>query len=287
MKKIGVRELGIMQGVLRMPDQPHKLNKTLQWLSDEYGIGHIAKGEVSYTKSCIAALRKLHQRHSNIDENCELTTGGSRIDQARQALNEKSGAQAVFAGMLWVKSAQRIPLANGTAMEAPLSSQAFQAVDISELDFNLIERIIIIENGSMLRYLQNWLPYLPAVWRNALMVYRGHDVSMAAVNDMLASLPGHIQVAVYADFDLGGLRIIQGYLKYRSLGFFVPEHWDRIDRNYQDSNELEFVRQSLSIKPNFRYANLQKVAEHIVKNRVAVMQEKFDNTGALVYLNAG
>lgn len=287
MKSIGDRELSVMQRILLSNDQTHKVNKTLLWLSDEYGIGRVSKGEITFTSSCISALRQVYRRHSKMDEFQKRSTGGTRIDRAKQSLNEKSGALAVFERMLWVRSAQPIPICNSPGLYIPLALDAYISIDWLELNLDALRFVIIVENGSMFRVVKEWLCLMPEEWRDALVVYRGHNSTARSVNSLLESLPEHVRVAVYADFDLGGLRIIQGYLKYRALGFFVPEQWEQLDRNYQHSDETRFRIQFESIKPKFSCGNLQKVADRIVKNRLAVMHENFESIGALVYLDAG
>jgi len=129
--------------------------------------------------------------------------GGDRIEVAGQVKDEKWSSKTVFDKEVRVTrtgKAVRTRLGNigtpsGISINVPYDSICFEPGDT----------VVIVENGAAFRH---WSDYrVPNQIKDAAAVYRGHDVSMRHVMEMLKALPGHVQKVGFFDLDPAGLNI--------------------------------------------------------------------------------
>lgn len=260
-------------------------NKTLLALVDEYGIGQRVGSRIIYTESCFSALRSLYQRSAKGNEFIPRTAGKNkpdRIEKSKVSLNEKSGSAGVFDRFLLLAAYRRdIPLADGKQIPVAGLSGVTVMLEAKQIDFSRIERLVVVENGSMLSALYSWNHLLPEHWQDAVFVYRGHKSNSAELNAVIRSLPPQTEVGVYADHDLGGLSIVAGYAKLRPVVCFVPEQLEKLKRTSPHNNEDAFERQAAALRMQYPNQDLNVLARFMVKNRIAIMQENFEALGAL------
>lgn len=278
-------ELSVVQRILLDGLVEAGLNSTLRKLNSIYGIGHIAGKKIYFKESCHDAMRKLYSRYAKNDETVERPKNLDRVEAVRFNLNEKSGSKAVFGDLLQVSSMGGIRLQSGFDVPMALMGGVALVVSLDHLDVAAIERLVIVENGAMLRHLPEWVSFLPKCWQSALFVYRGHEANVATLNTLIARLPDKSLICYYGDFDLGAIRVAQGLLGLKPLEILIPEHWMDIKRTDVDNNEQKFEKQFIKLSTPCKNKQLRSLQLHVISNRLAIMQENFRSIGRLVTVN--
>lgn len=129
--------------------------------------------------------------------------GGDRIEVAGQVKDEKWSSKAVFDREVRVTRAGKavrtrlgnIGIPGGISINVAYDSIRFEPGDT----------VVIVENGAAFCH---WADYrVPDQIKDAVAVYRGHDVSMRHVMEMLKALPGYVQKIGFFDLDPAGLNI--------------------------------------------------------------------------------
>ncbi len=190
-----------------LKNRRYKINATKIWrdIHAEYGVGQLSSKAILFIEQDFSNLRTMCQKLTGVDPLLEEVKG-DRLDVAAKARNEKWAQGNVFGDMVEVNSKSSIELTHGQAVTPP---GTFLKVGVNDFNLNVIDKILLIENAVIARH---WYQCrLPDSLDNALMVYRGHDVSSKAVRAWLTTLPEHIMKIGYFDFDPAGLGIAHDY----------------------------------------------------------------------------
>lgn len=282
--RLGQRELSIIQPVLQLKLRIVKLNKTWQKLNIEMQLGKIIKGELHLSDSDLEMLRILYSNHVKTKPEIEYSAHADRISLADHRIDEKSGNSNVFGNQLWFASTgTKLPLKTGDMHIA--HHGVTTAVSIENLVIEQINRLIIVENGTMLVKLHDWFKQIPIQWQNSLILYRGHAKHTKMVNQLIEALPDDCLVAVYTDFDLYGLNIVKNFNSIRPVYLMAPACWQSLEEKHPDNNVLKFNDQlqygSALLTSEETPEALKKIAHYIKENRLAVMQENVNRLGLL------
>lgn len=282
--RLGQRELSVIQPVLQLKLKTVKLNKTWEKLNFEMPLGKIIKGELHLSDSDLEMLRILYSKHVKTKPEIEYSAHADRISLADHRIDEKSGNGNVFGNQLWFASIGAIlPLKTGDMHIAHHGVNI--AVGIENLAIKQIKKLIIVENGTMLVKLQDWSKQIPMQWQDSLILYRGHGKHTKMVNQILEASPDDCLVAVYGDFDLYGLNIVNNFNSIRPVYLIAPECWKSLDEKHPDNNAFKFNDQleygaALLTSAGTPEA-LKTIVHYIKENKLAVMQENVNRLGKL------
>lgn len=272
--KISEQELNLIQSLLVNKPCARELNKTLKKLNEEFGIGKIFSKEIHFDEQCFRDLEDLYSKYAKCSYWQKRPKDIDRFEKAKVSLSEKAGGRSVFASQLQFASMSApLPLIDqADATFLGYNGMTF-LIDKKHVDVKRIQKLVVVENGIMLPHLHEWFYILPDDWKDALFLYRGHESNAKSVMDLVKELSENAQCAVFTDFDLGGLVIIQSYANIRPVYCLIPQHWESITRNHECNLEDVFVEQyKIATKVN-KGTRLQLYKEHILKNRLALMQE--------------
>ena len=281
----GLRELSVIQTALQLKKRSMALNKTWQKVHQDYQIGtvhgkelHLTSKELEYLECCIYA------KQVKVAPEQDLNLESDRMDLLNFLKDEKSGGYSVFGDQLVFASVHaKLPLKQG---DVSIGYKGLvPTVHADELIFNKIEKLIIVENGTMLTRLFDWYEQLPEELQDSLFLYRGQGQNARQVFELLAKLPDHTKIAFYGDFDPFGLNIAAHFLKRRRMSVLIPECWQEINRNHVDNNTGKFFEQIHS--SHDLYADtaqpvaIRNLYKHVQINQIALMQENVNRLGRL------
>jgi len=285
----GIRELSVIQTALQLKKRSVAFNKTWQKVHQDYQIGtvqgkefHLTSKELEYLERCIYA------KQVKVAPEQSLNLESDRMDLLNFLKDEKSGGYSVFGDQLVFASVHtELPLKQGDAVIG--YKGLVPTVDVSELCFNKIEKLIIVENGTMLTRLFDWYEQLPEEWRDSLFLYRGQGQNARQVFELLAKLPDHTKIAFYGDLDPFGVKIAAHFLKRREMSILIPGCWKELSRNHVDNNTAKFFEQINSIHDlsidTMQSLALRNLYKHLQINQIALMQENVNRLGPLIELN--
>ena len=281
----GIRELSVIQAALQLKKRSMAFNKTWQKVHQDYQIGtvhgkelHLTSKELEYLECCIYA------KQVKVAPEQSLNLESDRMDLLKFLKDEKSGGYSVFGDQLVFASVHaKLPLKQG---DVTIGYKGLvSTVHADELIFNKIEKLIIVENGTMLTRLFDWYGQLPEEWQDSLFLYRGQGQNARQVFELLAKLPDHTEISFYGDFDPFGLNIAAHFLKRRTMSILIPECWREITRNHLDNNTSKFFEQIHNSHDLYtdtaQPVVIRKLYMHVHINQIALMQENVNRLGPL------
>lgn len=263
-------------------------NKTWQKVHQDYQIGtvhgkelHLTSKELEYLERCIYA------KQVKVAPEQSLNLESDRMDLLNFLKDEKSGGYSVFGDQLVFASVHaKLPLKQG---DVTIGYKGLvPTIYANELCCKKIEKLIIVENGTMLTRLFDWYEQLPEEWRDSLFLYRGQGQNARQVFELLAKLPDHTKIAFYGDLDPFGVKIAAHFFKRREMSILIPSCWKELSRNHVDNNTTKFFEQinsghdlSVDTTQSLAFRNLYK---HLQINQIALMQENVNRLGPLIEL---
>ncbi len=129
---------------------------------------------------------------------------GNRIEVSKQTGNEKLFSEDPSRHHILLNSPTGQFNINGSVI--PLTMGSSYRCDWRELNLNKVNAVIIIENLQAFDYIQ--MAQIPKELENAWILYRGHDISTKARNDLLNALPQQTKIIGFVDYDLAGFKIL-------------------------------------------------------------------------------
>ena len=284
----GIRELSVIQTALQLKKRSMAFNKTWQKVHQDYQIGtvhgkelHLTSKELEYLERCIYA------KQVKVAPEQSLNLESDRMDLLNFLKDEKSGGYSVFGDQLVFASVHaKLPLKQE---EVTIGYKGLvPTIYANELCCKKIEKLIIVENGTMLTRLFDWYEQLPEEWRDSLFLYRGQGQNARQVFELLAKLPDHTKIAFYGDLDPFGVKIAAHFFKRREMSILIPSCWKELSRNHVDNNTTKFFEQinsghdlSVDTTQSLAFRNLYK---HLQINQIALMQENVNRLGPLIEL---
>jgi hypothetical protein len=202
MQDLTHKAYNVIQQVLRKGSIQVKYAGIWRTLHIEEGIGVAEGRKLCLTGKDRERLRTMVLHAVGADPMFD-EIGGDRIEVAGQVKDEKWSTKTVFDKEVRVTrtgKAVRTRFGNigtpgGISINVPYDAICFEPGDT----------VVIVENGAAFRY---WADYrVPNQIKDAVVVYRGHDVSMRHVMEMLKALPSHVQKVGFFDLDPAGLNI--------------------------------------------------------------------------------
>ena len=156
----GIRELSVIQTALQLKKRSMAFNKTWQKVHQDYQIGtvhgkelHLTSKELEYLERCIYA------KQVKVAPEQSLNLESDRMDLLNFLKDEKSGGYSVFGDQLVFASVHaKLPLKQE---EVTIGYKGLvPTVHAHVLCCNKIEKLIIVENGTMLTRLFDWYEQL-------------------------------------------------------------------------------------------------------------------------------
>ena len=281
----GIRELSIIQTALQLKKRYVLLNKTWQKVHQDYQIGtvhgkelYLTSKELEYLEYCIYA------KQVKVSPGQSLNLESDRMDLLNFLKDEKFGGYSVFGDQLVFASVHaKLPLKQG---DVTIGYKGLvSTIHADELCCKKIEKLIIVENGTMLTRLFDWYEQLPGEWQDSLFLYRGQGQNARQVFELLAKLSDHTEIAFYGDLDPFGLNIAAHFFNSRTMSILIPECWKEISRNHVDNNPTKFFEQIHSSHDLYADSTRPKVIRnlyrHVQINQIALMQENVNRLGRL------
>lgn len=279
------RELKVIQTTLQLKRNLNPLNKTWGKLHKEHQLGIINGNEILFTNDELDFIKTIYKKFVKVEPEVRYSLDKDRLDTADLVKNEKASEVGVFADQLVFSSVKAyLPLKQNDAF---IGYRGFVAtVNHAEIQASKIKKLVILENGTMLTRLHDWIEQLPVQWLDSLFLYRGHGNNNRHVMNLLAVLPEDAEVAYYGDLDPIGLNIAAGFYKLRSLSVLVPECWSMLTRNHIDNRDSVFFyqvqkSQDLDLDDDLP-STLKEIYRHVYQNQLAVMQENVNRLGKLI-----
>jgi hypothetical protein len=282
--RLGNRELKVIQNTLQLKSKVVPLNKTWQMLNSELQIGIAVARELHLTDSDLGMLKTLYAKHVKAEPETIYSKNADRMDLTDYRKDEKSGELNVF-GQLLVFASRSAPL--------PLLSSDVQisypglvsTIPIEQVAIEKIAKLVVLENGTMLTRLFDWIDQLPMEWQDSLFIYRGHLQNCRDLNLLLERLPTSTAVAVYGDLDPSGLNIVASLNSIRPVNVIVPECWQSITSNHLDNNIFKHNDQIATCRDLGNAGGipdqLKTLFNHLKVNQIAIMQENVNRLGKL------
>lgn len=279
------RELKVIQSTLQLKKNVNTLNKTWEKLHKEHQLGIINKNEIRFTNDELDFIKTIYKKFVKVEPEISYSLDKDRLDTANVMKNEKASEVGVFADQLVFAAVKAyLPLNQADVF---IGYKGFVAtVNHAEIQASKIKKLIILENGTMLTRLHDWIEHLPEQWLNSLFLYRGHGNNNRHVMKLLVDLPSDAEVAYYGDLDPIGLNIAAGFYKLRSLSVLVPECWSLLTRNHIDNRDSVFLyqvqkSQDLDLDDDLPLT-LKNIYKYVYQNQIAIMQENVNRLGKLI-----
>lgn len=205
------------------------LNLIWRRIHSHFEVGEIRDKSLHFGREQRELLRQQAQREWGFDP-LEGVPDGTRLEVAAQAIDEKTARQRPDDGYVLVKGTLPAPL-------PLLNPELSLRVPLDSLDLATIAQVLVIEN---LDSFDDWQHYdAPIELTGSLLLYRGHGGLARGARRLLASLPEHVPVCVFPDYDPAGLSIAIGLPRADAL--LVPE----LDKQLLAKGSREhFARQS-------------------------------------------
>lgn len=279
------RELKVIQATLQLKKNVNTLNKTWEKLHKEHQLGIINKNEIRFTNNELDFIKTIYKKFVKVEPEVSYSLDKDRLDTANVVKNEKASEVGVFADQLVFAAVKAyLPLNQDDVF---IGYRGFVAtINHAEIQASKIKKLVVLENGTMLTRLHDWIDQLPFEWVDSLFLYRGHGNNNRHVMNLLANLPESAAVAYYGDLDPIGLNIAAGFYKLRSLSVLVPECWSMLTRNHIDNRDSVFFyqvqkSQDLELDDDLP-SKLKEIYRHVYQNQLAVMQENVNRLGKLI-----
>lgn len=279
------RELKVIQATLQLKKKVNPLNKTWEKLHKEHQLGIINKNEIRFTNNELDFIKTIYKKFVKVEPEVSYSLDKDRLDTANVVKNEKASEGGVFSEQLVFASMKAyLPLNQDDVF---IGYRGFVAtVNHAEIQASKIKKLIILENGTMLTRLHDWIEQLPSQWLDSLFLYRGHGNNNRYVINLLAELPEGAEVAYYGDLDPIGLNIAAGFYKLRSLSVLVPECWSLLTRNHIDNRDSVFLyqvqkSQDLYLDDDLP-STLKNIYKYVCQNQIAIMQENVNRLGKMI-----
>jgi len=268
MDQLKTKDIQVLSRAYKSAKPLLKLTNLWRFLNAEYGIGCLDKNNLILQQIDYQQIRELVKNSMGIDISEPLLTG-SRIDIAKTTGNEKLNAEAPGRHHLLLNSPSGKLLINDQVI--PLIKGASYRVDWRALDLNKIPQlIIVVENLQAFDFFQSF--NLPESLSNALVVYRGHNISSKAVIDFLKATLEDTQIISFCDFDPKGFEIALSTTQVTDI--LLPE-LDQVFAGTQGTRKT-FDKQYSSIQ-HFSNQALPKVLhpywDELMRQKLCVSQE--------------
>lgn len=269
--------LNVIEQALRLQSKEVRHNKTWQWLYDSEGIGTKIPGGFSLSNKDLAYLQMLYDRQVKTSIHATKDTQ-NRLSTATHFNDEKWATGGVFDEcLIFACPTTPVPTKAGERFGG---RGCVIGVEYNEIATVKIDKMIVVENATLIRYCDDWYHLLPNEWQSAIFLYRGQRQNARYVLDLMASLADETKVAIYADFDLAGLDIVANFAKYKSVGIVVPKAWQTFDGKHRDNQPLLFARQN-TIQRRYHSTILADIYKHISTHKLAITQENVLSLGEL------
>ena len=268
MDQLKTKDIQVLSRAYKSAKRLVKLSNLWQFLNTEYGIGCIDKNNLILQHTDYQQIRELIKSDMGIDIS-EPPLTGSRIDIAKSTGNEKLNAEAPGRHHLLLNSPSGELFINDQLI--PLIKGASYRVDWREVDLNKIPpSIIVVENLQAFDFFKSF--NLPESLSNALVVYRGHNISSKAVIDFLNAVPHNTQIISFCDFDPKGFEIALSTTKVTDI--LLPELDQAFDgaegtRHVFDKQHTSVTHFSKHALPSILYSYWNE----LMKQKLCVSQE--------------
>jgi hypothetical protein len=267
------RQFDVVADALQNMRLKVKLNQTWREIHEELSIGNRQGNYLLLTPREHEVLRELLLKATGLDPLKQGSRFENRLDAAAaNAVDEKWGGGARAGQMVHV---HRI----GAPIETrrgPCLTPARTALwmDADDLIHDSAIPVVVIENLEVFRHIGDF--HLPADWRPALFIYRGHDQLSSGVSRLLAALPEGTSIAAFTDFDPAGMRIALSLP--RVMGWLAPANLDQLR---QGSNKELFEKQSRFLMGLLRDTpeGCRLALQTMMEGHVAFTQERALGTG--------
>mgnify|MGYP003369779664 CR=1 FL=1 len=197
-----------------------------------------------------------------------------RIEAASIFKNEKWAQKGVFSDLLNFSSLKNpLPLKTG---EIDIASGAIVSSSLEDIDIKKISKVIVTENGEVLNHINLLKHIVPDLFKDALVLYRGHGINENYVFNFLENLNNNCYVGFFCDYDASGLAISLNLKKHaKALTYLIiPKNIDLSlavyskEWCYQDQKAI--LEKLLDNKESFL---IKQCASDLYRYKLALTQE--------------
>lgn len=273
--------LNIIERALQLKSCQVRYNKTWQSLYDEYQVGtKVADGFLLSDKD-FDYLQNLYQKYAKTNSD-DIKNTDNRLMTATHFVNEKWAQNGVFDEYLMV-ACPKSPLSTKTGQRMG-GKGCLLLVNYDEIVADQIDKLVIVENGTLMTHCEEWWYLLPEEWQSAICLYRGHRADSKYVKTLIERMGNHTKIAIYADLDLSGLDIVVDYAKIKpnkeQIHIVLPKAWQTFDNTHRDNQPLLFTKQNI-YQRHYSSNTLITIYEHLINNKLAITQENVLHLGEL------
>lgn len=251
------------------------LNSSVLSICSEVGVGQIIGKKIKLSTQDLLAIEKyysykLKQPLLKIDLKQE-----HRLEAALEGCDEKWATFAVFSDLLnFASQGDFLPLKDENVC---IPKNCVLSTSLENLDLTRCKRLIVVENGEVLRHLDLLDEILPDEFKQGLVVYRGSASNHKALISLVSNLNLGIKLGLFCDYDAAGLEIAQSlsrHFKARSY-ILVPRNRDERLRSLSKEQcyaDQFHILENLLAKESINH-NIRSLALDLYKFDFAVMQE--------------
>jgi len=245
-----------------------QLNKLWRYLHDEFNIGVIIKNNLVLSQNDYKSIREIVLNETGYDPITPLPIG-DRINQSLYSGNEKlSGENPGRHHLLLNSNTSTLNINN---MQIPLLMGCSYRIDWRNLNIENIKQVIVVENLAAFDNFQ--MAKIDKELKNALVLYRGHNISTKATLDLLDALADDAHIIAFSDYDPKGIEISK--TTPRVTHFLMPADPSFAFQKAEGTRE-RFDKQWSAIKyitENTLPATLTNYWELLLQNKVCIAQE--------------
>lgn len=226
------REVSVIQKLLQSGKNTAPSNPTWKRICDHYSIGTTRSGKFVFSSADLTALRNQVNEIVIGDDILHVPLAGSRSQISSTFANEKISMRPVFSELVWGARHPSRPIRiNGASTSIPRGSCL--AFDYRGLEVDADDCVVIVENGEAFLAADTFT--MPAPYKEAIWIYRGHTENQSAVRALVKQLAGTCPVVGFFDCDPAG--VLLG-LQMGVSALLLPVGWNQHYRSHPAASEF-------------------------------------------------
>jgi len=268
MDPLNRQSINSLSNAIQSRKEKVQLSKLWRHLHDEFNIGIIIKNHLVLKPIDYKSIREIVFNETGYDPITPLPIG-DRINQSRYSGNEKLSSENPGRHHLLLNSNTSSLKINNK--QIPLLMGCSYRIDWRNLNLKKIKQVIVVENLAAFDNFQ--MAKIEKELRNALVLYRGHNISTKATLDLLDALADDAHVIAFSDYDPKGIEISK--TTHRVTHFLMPADPSVAFQKAEGTRE-RFDKQWSAIKyitENPLPVTLTNYWDLLIKNKKCIAQE--------------